>query len=242
MPEEPKAMEWTADRVRRLWDYESAHPERYFAYKYSKSLVSVLKRHLRGARRVLDYGCGRGFLAEKLLEIGVDVAAADDSPRSVAFVEERFRGQKGFLGASTVDDLQKSGERFDAIFVIEVIEHLDDAALEELFERVRSVASPGATLIITTPNAEKLRASEVYCPSCDQRFHRWGHVRTWTADSLAAYLSSLGLDMVETIEGRFAKVVPGQPLRSLWGRFQKLSRGAKRPHLVAVCRVPVDAA
>ena len=238
MHDETQAMEWTPERVRRFWDYESTHPERYFTYKYAGSLVATVKKHLAGADRVLDYGCGRGFLVEKLLDLGARVAAADDSPRSVAFVQERFQDHDRFLGARTVDQLHESGERYDAIFVIEVVEHLDDASLKELFERVLSAARPDALLIVTTPNAEKLQKSEVYCPACDHRFHRWGHVRSWTAETLSDHLESIGLRIVETIECRFAKTFPGRPWKSRWEWIAKQIQGGAKPHLVAICRVP----
>jgi SAM-dependent methyltransferase len=79
-------MDWTPERVQRFWDYESSFPERYFAFSRSGSLVKRLKRHIRGVERALDLGCGRGYLTEALLKLGIGVAAADQSPESVAFV------------------------------------------------------------------------------------------------------------------------------------------------------------
>ena len=235
----PQGMVWSPDRVRRFWDYESQFPERYFTYKYAGGLVAAVREHLAGAQRVLDFGCGRGFLVEKLLELGVEVAAADDSPQSVAHVSDRFDGRDRFLGAHTVDEIERGGERYDAIFVVEVVEHLDDAALEQLCKRVGGMTAPGGLVVFTTPNNEDLVQKEVLCPACNQTFHRWGHVRSWTADTLSDWVRARGWEVVQTIEGRFAKAANGRPWRSRWKRLEKrLNLRHDQPHLTVVCRVP----
>jgi SAM-dependent methyltransferase len=234
---EIRDMEWTAERVQRFWDYESQFPQRYFTYTRARSLVARIGPYLKDAQRIVDYGCGRGYLTEQLLRLGAPVVAADYSPDSVAAVAERFTGQENFGGAFEVAELEARGETFDAIFVIEVIEHLTDPALAELFERVEKVASPGATVVITTPNREQLAKKTVFCPACNQQFHRWGHVRSWSDESLAEFVQARGWTVRTTLVTKFPKRVPGRPWKTLWNRLE--ARFAlKKPNLALVAQLP----
>lgn len=236
-PTKIEQMDWTPERVQRFWDYESGFPQRYFTYSRAGSLVNRLRRHIGGVERALDLGCGRGYLTEALLEIGIGVAAADHSPESVAFVQNQLAGRPGFLGAFLVSDVEAPGEKFDAIFVIEVIEHLTDPALSELFERVRKLAAPGALVVMTTPNHEQLDEKMVFCPACNHAFHRWGHVRSWTEESLGEYVRSQGWEVITTLATNFPKIIPGRPWKSLRNRAEaRLS--TRKPHLAIICRVP----
>jgi len=230
-------MDWTPERVRRFWDYESGFPERYFTYSRSGSLVKRLRRHIGGVERALDLGCGRGYLSEALLELGIGVAAADHSPESVAFVESRLKGRPGFLGAFVVSDVEAPDQKFDAIFVIEVIEHLTDPALGELFDRVRKFAAPGALVVMTTPNREQLEEKMVFCPACNHALHRWGHVRSWSDESLGTYVRGQGWEIIATLVTNFPKIIPGRPWKSLRNRIEAML-STRKPHLAIVCRVP----
>lgn len=230
-------MEWTPERVQRFWDYESQFPQRYFTYTRGRSLVARTKPFIERAARIVDYGCGRGYLTEHLLELGADVVAADFSPESVAVVDERFSGQRNFGGAFEVDDLEARAERFDAIFVIEVIEHLTDDALTELFERVERIAAKGAVVVMTTPNREDLAKKLVFCPACSQEFHRWGHVRSWSDESLAEYIQSRGWQVLATMVTKFPKIVPGRPWKTRWNQLEAIFT-LKKPNLAIVCQIP----
>lgn len=170
------------------------------------------------------------------MKTGASVTAADHSPESVARVAETYAGREVFAGAHTVQDLEQRGETFDVIFLIEVIEHLTDEALQELFGRVRKVAAPGARLIVTTPNQEKLEKKEVFCPACDHTFHRWGHVRSWSDVSLALYMKEQGWDMRQTLVTNFPKRIPGRRWKSLWNHLEA-GLSPKKDNLALVCQL-----
>ena len=75
----------------------------YFANQFGRAVVAVLSRamDLRG-RVVCDYGCGPGYLAPHLFEMGAKVAAVDFSITAVDEANARFGGKDEWMGAKAV--------------------------------------------------------------------------------------------------------------------------------------------
>jgi 2-polyprenyl-3-methyl-5-hydroxy-6-metoxy-1,4-benzoquinol methylase len=201
--------------------------------------VRQLRRHLVGKQRILDYGCGAGQLLEELLRRGYPAAGSDATQASVDAVARRLADRPGFLGAFTRDDLLASNLRFDAVFVVEVVEHLYDPALDELLETLRKLTLPGATLIFTTPNEENLEESWVLCPCCARPFHRWQHVRSWSAATLGAHLEQRGLRVVHAFTTDFylSFAKRGKRIETARKKLKYWRKPHKhRPHLAVVCQ------
>jgi 3' terminal RNA ribose 2'-O-methyltransferase Hen1 len=125
------------------------------------AVVAALKA--RGARSVVDLGCGEGKLLRALLKepafervVGMDVAhraleRAADRLR-LESLPEKQRSRVALLhGSLLYRDKRISG--FDAAALVEVIEHLDPPRLRAFERVVFEFARPG-TVVITTPNAE----------------------------------------------------------------------------------------
>jgi 2-polyprenyl-3-methyl-5-hydroxy-6-metoxy-1,4-benzoquinol methylase len=186
---------WDAESIRRFWDRQatdSVLSANYFGRAFAGAISNVLRTELRG-EHVLDFGCGPGFVSERLLADGLTVTAVDQSPDSVAAAEERCSGV-GWRGAHVGSgDLPK--EAFDGVICIETIEHLDDDALGEVLAEIRRLLRPGGVVLFTTPNDEDLSASLAYCPFCDTEFHAVQHVRSWTPESVTAALVSAGFEV-----------------------------------------------
>jgi 2-polyprenyl-3-methyl-5-hydroxy-6-metoxy-1,4-benzoquinol methylase len=196
-----------------------------------------LGRFLRGRQSVLDYGCGTGYIIPHLLQRGHQVWGLDFSADSIDSVNAQFRGRDGFEGAYLADDLARQGRKFDAIVSIEVIEHLDDHHLAKTLSSFGTLLAPGGVVILTTPNDENLSGSEAFCPVCEHVFHRWQHVRSWSAQSLPAHLTSHGFAVTETLTTDFSvsfRSNPARLLKELAARF--LRPGRRPPHLVCVCK------
>ncbi|MBI2637980.1 class I SAM-dependent methyltransferase [Candidatus Peregrinibacteria bacterium] len=192
----PKQMQWTDETLARFWDYVSQFPEHYFAYQFGDIMLEKLEKYFSNIRTVLDYGCGTGFLMPHLLKRGFDVTGLDFSKKSIQFVNEKFRGNPHFFGAKSIEEILNAKECFDVIFVVEVIEHLNDVHLEQTMKNIKKLLSPNGLVVFTTPNNENLPMSTVYCPACETEFHRWQHVRTWTAESLDKFLRERGFSVI----------------------------------------------
>ena len=204
-----------------------------------RSNCARLAPSLRGCRSVVDYGCGPGFLLQHLAALGLEVAATDASSDALTAAQERNIGLRGFLGATPADLLIANGQRFDAAIAVEVIEHLDDPGLDQFFGNIKQLVKPGGRAIITTPNEEVLDEAAVYCPQCDHSFHRYQHLRSWSADMLAFTVAENGFTVEQTYTTDFSKHRFGDPVSALKSLAkQALGRPEKRPHLVCIARLP----
>ncbi len=242
-------LEWTPGMVQTFWDYESQFPEKFFAYRFGREIVERLRPFLPPQGRVLDYGCGPGNLIARLLDSGLEVAGLDHSPATIAAVTKRFGGRPNFIGAFEPDGLDDQAGSFDAVLIIEVVEHLYDGQLDELLDNVNKLLKPGGSVVCTTRNEEVLEDSYILCPVSGKLFHRWQHVRSWSADSLSAYLANRGFQVQKSLTTDFAVTFNTShrphPLRERLTAVKKklkykLKPDKKRPHLVVAATTAVD--
>lgn len=198
-----KQMEWTGERVAKFWNYISNFPELYFTYKCGDLVVAKTKKYLKRGSNVLDYGCGTGFLIPHLLKSGANVMGLDFSEESIRSVNDRFTGEGNFKGAFTKEQLIEKHAHFDVIFLLEVIEHLNDKYLEEVFNDLKYFLKKDGVCIITTPNDEKLEDNYIFCPQCEHVFHKWQHMSSWDKNKLRTYVENRGLKIVELYKAYF---------------------------------------
>ncbi len=151
------------DGAQQAHDEEEAAIERPVRLNDQRmeAVVSVLRDS--GAQRIADLGCGQGTLVRALLkEAWVDrVVGVDVSWRSLETAARRLRldemppRQRArvdlWQGALTYRDRRLRD--FDALAVVEVIEHIDPPRLAAFEDAVFGGARP-RTAVVTTPNVE----------------------------------------------------------------------------------------
>lgn len=125
--------------------------------------LDAVMAHLRGAgvESVLDLGCGSGALLRRLLAEPrlTRIVGVDPSPRGLRLAERLLTSDNGTLdprlslrqGSATAIDTDLEG--FDAVVLVETIEHLEPAHLSRLERGIFARMRPGR-VIITTPNHE----------------------------------------------------------------------------------------
>lgn len=233
----PGTIVWDHATLARFWAYYARQPDAYFSYRHGGAVVKAAARYLQPGVRVLDYGCGPGYLVAHLLDAGFQVTGADFAIDATGDTATRHAGRAGFGGVSTIDALLGTGRQFDSVFLLEVVEHLYEKDLELTFHNVRRLLAPGGHLIVTTPNEERLEDNMVYCPVSNLVFHRWQHVRSWSAATLQAAIEARGLT-VRVAEARNFQFTSGAlTLRSLAVRtLERLQRGRT---LFAVAQRPL---
>ena len=118
-------------------------------------VLETIDRHAP-AGRVLDVGCGTGFLLERLAERGFSGVGVDLSPESVAHANRRLAevGAADRLSAVVGSAYEPPEGAFDLICLTDVLEHLEDprACLRALAARL----APGGLVVVSTPNRRSL--------------------------------------------------------------------------------------
>jgi len=102
--------------------------------------------------RFLDVGCGAGLVAEPFCRLGAEIVAIDPSATNIE-VARRHAADGGLAidyRATTAENLATSGETFDVVTALEVVEHVTDVStfVGACAETVR----PGGLLIAATIN------------------------------------------------------------------------------------------
>jgi len=107
------------------------------------------------AIRILDVGCGRGWLTALLSSYGA-CEGVEPAPEAVALARSLFPGLTFHVG--TLPDLLagESFRRFDLVVSSEVLEHVPYALQSEFVMQLGAAVVPGGHCILTTPRAELL--------------------------------------------------------------------------------------
>ncbi|XP_076232831.1 ubiquinone biosynthesis O-methyltransferase, mitochondrial-like isoform X2 [Calliopsis andreniformis] len=106
--------------------------------------------------KILDVGCGGGFLTEPLARMGAQVTGIDVSKELIkiakehAILDDSLQDQLNYIETSVEDFACENKNKYDAVIASEVIEHVDD---KELFlKNCVDVSQPGGSIFITTFN------------------------------------------------------------------------------------------
>ncbi|HPB29939.1 MAG TPA: class I SAM-dependent methyltransferase [Candidatus Sumerlaeota bacterium] len=123
--------------------------------------------HILGAagdvkgKRILEMGCGAGYMTRVLLEKGAQVSAIDISAEAIHKLTEQFKQYiPAQLNASPMDacQLQFPDDTFDFVFGVSILHHVD---LMTAAGEIRRVLKPGGRGLFTEPLAHNL-ISNIY--------------------------------------------------------------------------------
>ncbi|MBM3647487.1 MAG: class I SAM-dependent methyltransferase [Alphaproteobacteria bacterium] len=211
------------------YDYEQIPPGFYDEIHQRKAGVRYAWHDLKfravaarigRPRRLLDVGCGPGTFIGNYLD-GVDCLGVDFSAAQVGYAGRRYAGPRRRFSTATLAELAAAGERFEAITMIELIEHLAAADARRLLAAARPLLVADGVVVITTPNYRSLwpviewsvdRLSRVrYEQQHINKYRRarlaaelvqagYRDVAVTTAVGLAPFAAVLGLRLVERLD------------------------------------------
>lgn len=171
---------WTEESISRFWNLvasESRLSHLYFSHRHSKNIIKFAQAYGPLNGEVLDFGCGPGFLSMALVQLGLSTTSVDSSQTSIELTKNICQSYENWKGASLTSSLPKS-TKFDWIFSIETFEHLRDEWIDGYFILLFNKLKKGGKIFISTPFEENLDNQFIICPSCESKFHRWGHLRS----------------------------------------------------------------
>ncbi|NIJ59357.1 2-polyprenyl-6-hydroxyphenyl methylase/3-demethylubiquinone-9 3-methyltransferase [Pseudochelatococcus lubricantis] len=170
---------------------------------------------------VLDIGCGGGVLSEPLARLGASVTGLDPAEKNLAVARAHAAGEGLAIDyrAQTVESVAASGEQFDVVLAMEVVEHVAD--VEAFVAATCAVVRPGGLLVMATLNrtaksfALAIVGAEYVLRWLPRGTHDWR--RFITPDELAAAISRHGLAVTDRTG------VVYRPLGDTWQTSSDLS-------------------
>jgi ubiquinone/menaquinone biosynthesis C-methylase UbiE len=117
-------------------------------------------------------------------EKGLNIYSLDPDRKTI----ERLNNitKKAYVGYSNAIPFQEGF--FDCVVMSEVIEHLSDETLDASLKEIERVLKPRGQFIGSTPANEDLLISICVCPNCGARFHKYGHMQSFTKKRIAELL------------------------------------------------------
>lgn len=115
----------------------------YYYFQFVRSILEA-----RGAKRVLEIGCGRGTLSLYLaMYMGLDVGLLDDAPDAIEVAKRTFAAYEVTAEYYVQDALHTTlpSESYEAVVSIGLAEHLD--TVTELFQEQYRLLRPGGVMI-----------------------------------------------------------------------------------------------
>lgn len=199
---------------------------RHFWFAARKRLIlGALRRSLGdlAGRRIVDVGCGNGFVAAAIEPTGAAVVGVDLHLAGLRFARQRLRGPLLCTAAAQLP----FDRQFDAALLCDVLEHIDDdqAALTATARMVRQ----GGIVLITVPANPRL-----WTPLDDLS----GHRRRYTRPDLERLVARAGLRL-ESVESFGTLLLPFLRLQRLALRRQAVaSKGDQERLMERALRVP----
>jgi cyclopropane fatty-acyl-phospholipid synthase-like methyltransferase len=165
----------------------------FYRSVFSDDLDVVKKRTGKSESdlRVLDLGCGMGLFLNFLRSSGYRNVSGFELDAGQAEAG-RSLGLNVDQSNSTLTWLDSCSDRFDAIFAIDVLEHVHPEELQSILVAMRRLLTKGGVLIATVPNANSTSAGR-------WRYIDWTHRLSFTEHSLAHILRLSGFE----VEGIF---------------------------------------
>lgn len=132
-------------KTRSPLDYLASKEESYWATAiHLRKLLASEKRKLR----ILEIGCGLGYLTYALSTDGFDAKGMDISRQFIQNATEAFGDL--FICGDLGTSLREFGQRYDLLVMNQVIEHIPD--IKNFLKIAIDLLVAGGEILITTPN------------------------------------------------------------------------------------------
>lgn len=139
----------------------------------------------KNVKYILDIGAGYGYI-ENLISKNknIKIYGNDISRNAINNLKRRFKGN---FKLESIYKMKYENNMFDAIFMLEVLEHIPPSKTFKILRDVRNFLKKNGSLIISVPTNEGLEK---------MKHNLNGHVRMYTKDLIVAELIIAGFEIV----------------------------------------------
>ena len=131
-----------------LWEQHAAWWQKAFTDgadpEYEEQVLPLVEHYLKGARRVLDVGCGEGQVTRRVAGVGAVAVGIDPASSQIRVALERG-GAAGFVRARA-EQLPCLSAAFDGVVLCMALEHMDP--FESAIHEIARVLTPGGRFLL----------------------------------------------------------------------------------------------
>jgi 2-polyprenyl-3-methyl-5-hydroxy-6-metoxy-1,4-benzoquinol methylase len=158
--------------------------EKNFWFRVRNKIIgNAVTRHLSPPSRILEVGCGTGYVSRHLKKLGYNMECADLFFDALQFCKERDAGSR-YYQCNLADRVFV--EEFDGICAFDVLEHIDEdtTVLKNLYAALK----PGGILFVTVPADKRLwSAMDIYAE----------HKRRYSTQDLRTKIEGNGFKVIK---------------------------------------------
>ncbi len=176
----------------------------------------VNKYFRRGSYKCAELGPGLGDVAAitESLDTFIQLDLIEEANTACNILKQRFsKSEKINIHHSNLFDFNCNNQYYDAFFMFEVLEHIEDDFL--FMQKISSLQTLGGMLVMSVPSyMKKWQKQDVWA----------GHIRRYERKELVALLESSGYEVVEFVDYGFPLINILQPLKDLFYRYKVKSQ------------------
>jgi 2-polyprenyl-3-methyl-5-hydroxy-6-metoxy-1,4-benzoquinol methylase len=181
-------------------DYGFCHAGESHMVPHLMPPILAFAGDLKPGARVLDVGCGNGFVSGIFLRLGCTVVGIDLSRQGIEWARRSYSQARFELMGAGPEMLQQLGEEpFDIVVSTEVVEHLYSP--REWAHGCFKALRPGGCLICSTPYHGYLKNLLISLlgkwDSHLDPLWEGGHIKLWSRRTLSALLTEAGFTGLE---------------------------------------------
>jgi 2-polyprenyl-6-hydroxyphenyl methylase/3-demethylubiquinone-9 3-methyltransferase len=161
------------------WYQDDRHPIALLRAETRARLAyieQVLRAHAPQGAKILDLGCGGGFITIPLACKGYDIRGIDISGNALAVAQKHLpEGKKVSFRQGDVCHLYETAGTYDAVLMMDILEHLEDR--EGAIGEASRMLKPGGLFLFHTFNRNILsyllavKGVEVLCANPPDNIH-----------------------------------------------------------------------
>jgi len=187
--------------------HENVPPDWYFRsikenilqrYWHKRRFEEVSKLIEKSDGKILDIGCADGVFTKVIFEkakpskiIGVDIL-----PKSVTWAKKHWKNSKMEFTTADAENLKYESNTFDAVFILEVLEHVNNPQ-KILFDVKRILTKNGYAILLVPTDSLLFRIIWFFWTKFRGKIWKETHIQTYRNNYLTRICKKVGFRIEE---------------------------------------------